>query len=271
MLWFGMEQNRNMADSSHSILSIPVAHSERALLEAAAEHAGVNLSDFMRCKTVEAAETELLERRLVTIPAANWGKIEAWVDTPPREIPALLQSPVIRSADLARPLTANDDRYTFDCGRMSLNRWFWHHAWQDQEADMARTHVAVDPTAGDVMGYVSLSLAEIKCTPHPSEPMLPDDRPATLPAALLGRLAIDRGYQHIGHAQSLIRFALGSAVRVSRDIGCFCMVTHPLDDGVRTFFRTFGFEDIPGDPTGGMAISIADLEHNLVNHLDGLG
>ncbi|CAN5493785.1 hypothetical protein BH10PSE12_BH10PSE12_07550 [soil metagenome] len=136
---------------------------------------------------------------------------------------------------------------------------------------MARTHVAVDPTTSDVIGYVSLSLAEIKRTPQPSEPALPDDRPTALPAALLGRLAVNRRYQNIGHARSLMRFALASAVRVSRNIGCFCMLTHPLDDHVRAFFRTFGFEDIPGDPVGGMAIRIVDLEHNIVNHPDGSG
>lgn len=58
------------------------------MLEAAAEQAGVNLSDFVRSKTIEAAEMEFLERRLVTVSAQNWGKIEAWVDASPRDIPA---------------------------------------------------------------------------------------------------------------------------------------------------------------------------------------
>jgi uncharacterized protein (DUF1778 family) len=32
---------------------------------------------------------DLIERRLVTIPAADWEKFEAWVDQPAKDIPAL--------------------------------------------------------------------------------------------------------------------------------------------------------------------------------------
>ena len=55
-------------------------------------------------------------------------------------------------------------------------------------------------------------------------------------------------------------FALTTAVRLSRDIGCFAVVTHPLDDGVRDFYRRFGFEDLPFDPGRAMAVRIVDLE-----------
>ena len=57
-------------------------------------------------------------------------------------------------------------------------------------------------------------------------------------------------------------FALTSAVRFSREIGCFCVITHPLDDGVRNFYRSFGFENLPFDPERSMAVRIADLEAN---------
>ena len=57
-------------------------------------------------------------------------------------------------------------------------------------------------------------------------------------------------------------FALTSAVRFSREIGCFCVLTHPLDGGVRNFYRGFGFEDLPFDPYASMAVRIADLVAN---------
>lgn len=243
-------------------MSTFVAPGERALLEAAAKLAHVELSDFVRRKAIEAAEMRLLERRLVIIPTKNWDKIEAWANASPKDIPALRQSSAIRPAELTRPFTADDDRYAFDCGCESLKRWFWHHAWEEQEADMTRTHVVADSTTGDIIGYVSLALAEIKRAPQSSEGTAPDARPTALPAVLLGRLAIDQRYQRLGHARSLMHFAFASTVNVSRNIGCFCMLTHPLDDRVRAFFRTFGFEDIPCDPAGGMAVRIVDLEHN---------
>lgn len=51
-------------------------------------------------------------------------------------------------------------------------------------------------------------------------------------------------------------------MELSREIGCFGILTHPLDDGVRTFYRKFGFEDLPGDPRRAMIVRIADLKAN---------
>jgi uncharacterized protein (DUF1778 family) len=37
----------------------------------------------------EAAEADLLDRRIVTIPAKDWERFKAWAARPPREIAAL--------------------------------------------------------------------------------------------------------------------------------------------------------------------------------------
>lgn len=72
-----------------SILSVRVSEEERALLEAAAEQARTNLSDFIRRKALEAAETDLLERSVVTIAAKDWEAFEAWAGRSPQKIAAL--------------------------------------------------------------------------------------------------------------------------------------------------------------------------------------
>jgi uncharacterized protein (DUF1778 family) len=59
------------------------------MLEAAAAQAHTNLSDFIRRKALEAAELELLERRIITIPVADWEKLEAWAQAPAKAVPAL--------------------------------------------------------------------------------------------------------------------------------------------------------------------------------------
>ena len=72
-----------------TILSVRVSPSERALLEAAAEQSRTSLSDFMRRKSIEAAELEILNRSVVTIPAEDWEAFEAWINRPAEVLPAL--------------------------------------------------------------------------------------------------------------------------------------------------------------------------------------
>jgi uncharacterized protein (DUF1778 family) len=75
--------------SSLAPVSVRVTANERDLLEAAAKNAHTNLSDFIRRKAIEAAELELMDRRVITIPVEDWEKFEAWVRSPPQDLPKL--------------------------------------------------------------------------------------------------------------------------------------------------------------------------------------
>ena len=77
------------AASTTSILSVRVNPGERALLEAAAAQAHTNLSDFIRRKALEAAETDVLNRNVITIPASDWEAFEAWIARPAEAVPGL--------------------------------------------------------------------------------------------------------------------------------------------------------------------------------------
>ena len=82
---------RMIAPLASSVLSVRVTAEERAVLEAAAEQSRTTLSDFVRRKSIEAAETEMLGRSLVTIPAKDWEAFEAWINRPVEENPALAE------------------------------------------------------------------------------------------------------------------------------------------------------------------------------------
>ena len=71
---------------SSSVLSVRLSDQERVVLEAASAQARTNLSDFVRRRALEAAEADLLERRIVTIPAKDWERFEAWAARPARTI-----------------------------------------------------------------------------------------------------------------------------------------------------------------------------------------
>jgi predicted N-acetyltransferase YhbS len=159
-----------------------------------------------------------------------------------------------------RPLAASDDRDGFDCGRESLNQWFRRHAWHNQESGVSRTSVICDKTTGQIVGYTSLSAAQIERA-HLAK-SAQRNRPDPIPAVLLGQLAVDRRHQGNGYATSLMYFALTTAVQFAKNIGCFGVLTHPLDDGARAFYSRYGFEALPYDPRRSMIVRITDLMHN---------
>ena len=164
-----------------------------------------------------------------------------------------------------RPLSAEDDRTLFDCGRESLNIWFRRHAWGNQASGASRVNVIADAASGRIGGYVTLSASQIERAflPKPQQ----RNRPDPVPVLLLGQLAVDKNFQKQGHAASLLLFALKSALRASEIVGSMGVIAHPLDDGVRGFYRRWGFQDLPFDPRRAMMVRMVDLQRSLAPDL----
>lgn len=159
-----------------------------------------------------------------------------------------------------RPLSEEDDRSHFDCGRESLNFWFRRHAWHNHASGISRTSVVCDLSTQLIVGYVTLSAAQIERAFMSKSHQR--NKPDPVPATLLGQLAVHRTHQGRGHARSLFLFALTAALRASREVGSFGVMTHPIDDHVRRFYRRWGFEDLPFDPKRAMIVRMVDLAEN---------
>jgi GNAT superfamily N-acetyltransferase len=157
-----------------------------------------------------------------------------------------------------RPLAEGDDRSLFDCGRESLNNWFRRHAWHNHASGISRTSVICDAATGSIVGFVTLSAAQIEREFLAKAQQR--DKPDPVPVTLLGQLAVDRAHQGRGHARSLLLFALTTALRASHEIGSFGVITHPLDEQVRAFYARWGFENLPFDPKQAMIVRMIDLE-----------
>eukprot|EP01037_Dinobryon_pediforme_P039039 gene39039-47392_t len=100
---------------------------------------------------------------------------------------------------------------------------------------VSRTNVICDIATGDIVGFVSLSAAQIERAYLPKS--FQRNKPDPVPALLLGQLAVDEAHQGKGHARSLLAFALATSVRVAREIGAFGVLTHPLDERLHAFYR----------------------------------
>jgi GNAT superfamily N-acetyltransferase len=159
-----------------------------------------------------------------------------------------------------RPLAEDDERDHFDCGQESLNAWFRRHAWHNHVSGISRISVICSISTGLIVGYVTLSAAQIEreflAKAHRR------NKPDPVTATLLGQLAIHRSHQGRGHARSLLLFALTAALHASREIGSFGVLTHRIDDQVRQFYRRWGFEDVPFDLKRAMIVRMVDLERS---------
>ncbi len=74
---------------STSVLSVRVTPDERNLLEEAAAQSHTSLSEFVRRRSIEAAEVEVMNRAVIPIPARDWEAFEAWIGRPAEVVPAL--------------------------------------------------------------------------------------------------------------------------------------------------------------------------------------
>ena len=160
-----------------------------------------------------------------------------------------------------RPLAESDDRIAFDCGRRPLDEWFARHAWRNHASGASRVNVIADWSTGRIAGSVTLSASQIERAflPKPRQRNQPDPIPVTL----LGQLAIDRQYQGQGHAASLLLFALRTALKAADSVGSAGVITHPIDDRIRTFYARWGFEDLPFDPRRAMIVRMIDLRQSF--------
>ena len=68
----------------------------------------------------------------------------------------------------------------------------------------------------------------------------------------------------IAATPGMTSIALTAALRASYDVGSFGVITHPIDDQIRQFYRRWGFEDMPFDPRRSMIVRMVDLEKSGV-------
>ena len=141
-------------------------------------------------------------------------------------------------------LERRHDRSRFDCGSEPLDRYIRERASQDARRRMARVFVAVPDGGAEAAGFYTLSAASIARGALPEEtarrlPRYP------VPAALLGRLAVDRRFGRRGLGTSLLADALRRVARVGETLAVYAAVVDAKDERAQAFYERFGFVRLP--------------------------
>ena len=141
------------------------------------------------------------------------------------------------------PLSSRYDRSGFACGSVALDRYIREQASQDVKRRIVSCFVAVSVETGEVAGYYTLTAASIALTALAPEIVRKLPRYPVVPAALMGRLAVSRGY----HGKGLGGVLLANAVlRTARaELGVFAMLVDAKDEAAQQFYEHYGFTLLP--------------------------
>ncbi|MBM3558276.1 MAG: GNAT family N-acetyltransferase [Alphaproteobacteria bacterium] len=132
------------------------------------------------------------------------------------------------------------DRTGFSCGAPELDRYIREHASQDVRRDVARVFVALCGDGPAVRGYYSLSATSFR------RDELPADQAGRLPrypvpAALLGRLAVDESEKGKGLGAFLLMDALNRLVLATQTLAIHALIVDAKDETAAAFYRKYGF------------------------------
>lgn len=141
-------------------------------------------------------------------------------------------------------LTAARDLDGFDCGIPSLHERLMRRALQNEASGASRTYAVCG--GNRVVGYYCLAAGAIARdeAPKPMRRNMPDP----VPVMVMGRLAIDRGYQGQGIGTALLRDAILRVMQAAEIAGLTAILAHAISDEAKAFYLSTGFLESPIEP-----------------------
>ena len=145
-------------------------------------------------------------------------------------------------------LDKTQDRASFDCGIEELNTFLKKEARQQQKSGLNTTFTLLDTdlTPPKIMGFYSIMNATLRIEELPDNiaKRLPKH---PIPAARIGRLARDLSTKGQGIGELLMVDALKRVKRLSREIGCFCVIVDAKNEAAKRFYEKYNFQSFKGN------------------------
>jgi len=146
-----------------------------------------------------------------------------------------------------RPLDAAVDVDAFRCGEPQRNAYICRYASQDIRRGLTRVFAATPEQAPQrLAGFFSLSAGSVSAAalPDAMRRKLPH---YPMPVALLGRLAVDEGFQGQGLGAVLLADACLKVAQASAVLAVAGLVVDAKSEMAAAFYKHFGFVALPGD------------------------
>jgi GNAT superfamily N-acetyltransferase len=155
-------------------------------------------------------------------------------------------------------LTEAHDVSAFDSGAPVLDDWLRKRALPNEKTGASRTYVVY--VGSRVVGYYALAtggVAQAQATGRIRRNM-----PDPVPVMILGRLAVDRGWQGLGLGTSLLRDAVLRTLQAAEVIGIRAILLDAISRDAKEFYERHGFNASPIDPMT-LMISVPDARKSL--------
>ena len=127
-----------------------------------------------------------------------------------------------------------------------LDTYIQKQANQDVKRKLSVCFVINEIETNLIKGYYTLSNTSVSSDfiPNQIRNKLPKAY-NSIPATLLGRLAIDNRFQGQGIGKYLLIDALKRSYEISKTIASFAVVVDPIDQDAENFYNKYGFIKLP--------------------------
>lgn len=162
-------------------------------------------------------------------------------------VPRLAEVRALQTAPKIEPLGSQHDRAAFTCGEPALDAYIRQQASQDVRRRVAQIFVAIGDAPNVIAGYYSLSAAAFSREDLPEAlakrlPRYP------VPAAIIGRLAIDQNYRGRKLGTFLLIDAVHRVLGASTALAVYAVIVDAKSEQAQRFYERFGFVPFPRTP-----------------------
>jgi GNAT superfamily N-acetyltransferase len=137
-------------------------------------------------------------------------------------------------------------REQFSCGEEALDRYFQTQATQDIRRRIANCFVAIEAATNAVAAYYTIAAASIPLVDLSPEDAKRLPRYPTLPAVLIGRLAVDHKFQGRGLGSALLADAAQRTIQAPPAV--YALLVDAKNDRAAAFYQRFGFRPLLSRP-----------------------
>ena len=136
------------------------------------------------------------------------------------------------------------DRSAFASGSEALDRYLQQQAKQDMRRRVASCFVAVDAT-GEIAGFYTIAASSLVLELLSAEQAKRLPRYPTVPAVLIGRLAVAKTHQGKRLGAALVADAILRTTRA--EVMAYAMIVDAKDDAAVGFYEHLGFARLRDD------------------------